>query len=70
MKNLINQLTIALFILFTISSCSKSNDDDPTPPTEKQTDVYMAGYVEVSGVGGSYRRATLWKNGVALIQFL
>lgn len=65
MKNFIKQLLIGSFALLTVASCSKNDDDDPTPPAEKQTDIYTAGFVITSDGGTTTNIATLWKNGVA-----
>lgn len=64
MKNLIKQFLIGSFALLTVVSCSKKDDDDPTP-AEKKTDIYTAGFVLTSDGSTTTHIATLWKNGVA-----
>jgi len=62
MKTLNNTKTILIGILMlclaVCGACSKDKGDNPTPPEEKQTDVYIAGY--------SHGEGTYWKNGEAV----
>ncbi|GGC49296.1 hypothetical protein GCM10011386_46990 [Parapedobacter defluvii] len=65
MENILkNHYAVVCTLLIGIAmlmSCSKDRDDDTTPPTEKQADVYVAGYQMI----GSQSIASLWKNGIA-----
>lgn len=56
---------IATFVLLTVISCSKNDDDTIPPVDEKQTEVYTAGYIEVPNGPTTMQKATIWKNGVA-----
>ncbi len=49
--------SVVMLCIVALTSCSKNDDNDPDP-TEKQADVYVAGY--------SHGKGTYWKNGEAI----